>query len=105
MTQNELYLVGATQIAIGLSQVIRVVPSPFQYSSSFKILSGGSLEIVPPQLSGTSTAAGNAWTKGYLVGTSEALAFTGPAVIYFAATGATSVIQMTTGYTSGATTL
>lgn len=101
--QNEVSIIGSTQIPVGLSQVIRVLPSPFQYSTALKIGSGGSLEIVAPQLSGTSTAAGNAWTKGYLLGTSEVVSWNGSGVVYLAASGATVVAHLTIGYTSGMT--
>ena len=63
------------------------------------------LEIVPVQLSGTSTAAGNAWGVGYILGTTEIFNIGGPAVFYLAATGATAVASMTLGYTPGATLL
>lgn len=105
MNQNDLTVIGGTQIAIGLSQVIRVTAGAFQYSTNMKYLSGGSLEIVPIQLSGSSTAAGGAWTKGYLLGVSEAFSWDGPAAVYLAATNATCIVQFAQAYTSGATCL
>lgn len=101
--QGDIATFGATQIAIGISQVLRVQGAAYQETVSLKYLSGGSLEIVPPQLSGSSTAAGNAWGKGYLVGSSEVIAWRGGAAMYFAATGATAVVQQLIGYTAGAT--
>ena len=103
MAQDNVTTLGATQIPIGLSQVIRIQPTPFQISTVVKIGSGGSLELVPIQLSGSSTAAGNAWGKGYLFGTTEAFGWVGGAAAYFAATGATVVAHVVCGYTAGAT--
>jgi len=105
MAQNDIFVLGATRIAVGLSQVLRVMPTDYQYAETFKIFSGGgTLEIVPPCLSGSSTAAGN-WGIGYPVGASEIVSVGGPAVFYLAATGATMTITMTLGRTAGATVL
>lgn len=102
---TQLYMsgLGATRIPVGLSQVIRLQMGDYQTVSAFKIISGGTLEIVKPQLSGTSTAAGSAWGTGYPVGTSEVVAVNGPAVYYLAATGTTVVVGALIGYTSGVT--
>lgn len=105
MQQNDLYAMGSTRINIGLSQVIRVVPSAFQYAEQFRIVAGGSLEVVQPQFSGSSSAAGNAWGTGYLVGASEIIQVRGPAAFYLAATGSTVTIHLLMGYTSGSTLL
>lgn len=106
MAQNEIGVIGGTQIAVGLSQVIRVVAGAFQYSTALKIgAGGGTLEIVPPQLSGSSTAAGNAWGKGYGIGANEIINWDGSAAIYLAATGATMTAWLMNGYTYGATVL
>ncbi len=106
MNQNEIHVVGATRIAVGLSQIIRVRPSANQYAEAIKIFSGGgTLEIVPPALSGASTAAASGWGTGYPLGASEVMSFGGPCVFYLAATGATMVAAMTLGYTAGATVL
>ena len=104
-TQSELSVLGSTQIAIGLSQVLKVIPSAYQFAQTIKIGSGGgTLEIVPPQLNGASTASGSAWGKGYALGGTEVFNFGGPAIFYLAATGATMTAWMTIGYTSGAST-
>lgn len=105
MVQNDLQLIGATQFAVGLSQVIRVSPSAFQYAGTLQWLSGGTLELVPPQFSGISSQAGNAWGKGKQISTTESYAISGPATFYLAATGATVTAMMTLGYTSGASIL
>lgn len=105
MSKN-VFVVGATRVAVGLSQVIRISPSEQDYLSSLKIASGaGTLEIVPIQLSGSSTAAGNAWGKGYPLGASEVFELKGSAVVYLAATGATMVAALALGKTDGATLL
>ncbi len=105
MNQNEINIIGATRISVGLSQVIRIQGSANQYSTALKYGSGGSLEIVAPQLSGTSTSVGtsNAWSTGYLLATTEVMSWDGNATIYLAATGATAVAHVTIGYTSGMT--
>lgn len=106
MTQNDLSVLGSTKFSVGLSQIIRITPSDYQYAQSLKILSGGgTLELVPPALSGTSTAAASGWGTGYPIGASEVFNFGGPAVFYLAATGATMVAVMVIGRTSGATVL
>lgn len=103
MSQNEIFVIGGTQVAIGLSQVIRITAGSYQYSTALKYFSGGSLEIVPPQASGSSTAAGNAWGKGYMLGLGEVSVWDGPAAIYLAATGSTAIAHLMIGYTQGQT--
>jgi len=105
MTQRDLFSLSSTQIIVGLSQVIRVTPSANQYAEQFSIRSGGSLEIVPVQFSGSSSAAGSAWGKGYLVGATEVVKISGPAAFYLAATGSTVTVNLLLGYTAGATLL
>lgn len=109
MTQNEIGVVGATKFAVGLSQIIRVTPTAYQYAQSVKILSGGgTLEIVGVAFSGSSTAAGTStvgWGTGYPIGAAEVVSVGGPAVFYLAATGATMVAVMLIGQTVGATAL
>lgn len=103
--QNDLHVLGATRIPVGLSAIIAVKPTDFQYAESFKIFSGGgTLEIVPVPLalSGGSAAG---WATGYPVGANEVMSIGGPAVFYMAATGATMVVAMTIGRTAGATVL
>jgi hypothetical protein len=103
--QSELSVLGATRITVGLSQVVRVMPTAYQYAEGIKIFSGGgTLEICPPCLSGTSTSTGN-WGVGYPIGASEVVNLGGPAVFYLAATGATMVATVLLGYTAGATVL
>lgn len=104
--QSDIKAIGATRIPIGLSQVLRIMPSGCQYAETMKILSGGgTLELVGSQFSGSSTQAGNAWGTGYPLGLNEIYNVGGPAVFYLCATGATMILAMTLGYTDGATIL
>lgn len=106
MTQRDTIVIGATRIAVGLSQIIRVVPGNYAYVQTLKIFSGGgTLEIVEPAYSGSSTAASSGWGTGYPVGASEIVPISGPAAFYLAATGATMIAVMTIGRTAGATVL
>lgn len=102
--QNEISIIGATRFAVGISQILRVMPSGYQYAETLQYVSGGSLEIVPPQLSGASTASHPGGT-GKILGTTEVYSIGGPAVFYLAATGATAIASMTLGYTAGASVL
>jgi len=107
MTQNEVTVYGATLFYVGLSQVIKVPAGDHVIDGTLKIQSGGgTLEIVNPVYSGSSTQAGltaPAWGNGYPVSASEILSFYGPAIFYLAATGATMQVAMTVGRTAGAT--
>lgn len=106
MTQNEISVISATQVIVGLSQVIRVTPVNQQVSMVVKYGSGGSLELVPVQFSGSSTGAGGSnitWGKGYLLSSTDAISAVGPAVFYLAASGATSIAHIAFGYSTGAT--
>ena len=101
--QSEISVLGATRIVVGLSAIVKINPSGYQYAQNIRILSGGgTLEIVPPPsvLSGAGAAG---WGLGYPIGSGEAVAVDGGAVAYLAATGATMTVTMLIGYTSGAT--
>lgn len=105
---TQLYMagLGATRMSVGLSQVLLVKPSNFQTVAAFKIFSGGTLEVVRPQLSGASTAGGGsslAWGNGYVVGATEIVAINTSAAFYLAASGSTVVICALIGYTNGVT--
>lgn len=106
-TQSNQSVIGATKIAVGLTQVVRIMPTEFDFAQTLKIFSGGgTLEIISPVLSGSSTPPGGSYLgTGYPLGASEIYKVEGPAVIYLAATGATMVLAMTLGKTSGATVL
>jgi hypothetical protein len=101
--QNDIHVIGATRIPVGLSAIIPIIPTAYQYADCLKIFSGGgTLEIVAPPLalSGSSCVG---WGQGYPLGASEVQSIGGPAVMYLAATGATMVVTMMIGRTAGAT--
>lgn len=101
--QDQLTVVSATQVIIGLSSVIRLSPTSYQSADCFKVIAGGgTLEVVPVPLalSGSSCIG---WGRGYPLGLSEVVALGSPAVFYLAASGATMTIAIMVGYTNGAT--
>jgi hypothetical protein len=100
--QNEISLVGSTNIAVGLSVIVKLMPSAYLYATNIKIKSGGgTLEIVPQPLalSGASTIG---WGLGYPIGSNESIQIDGPSVSYLAATGATMIISVLIGFSNGA---
>lgn len=101
--KNDITSLGATNFAIGTSTIFRIIPSAYITDWQLRYVSGGSLEIVPTALSGTSTAAQSGWGTGYVMGTTEVVRPYGPATVYLAASGATVVAQMTLFYSSGIT--
>lgn len=103
--QRDVYVVGATRVSIGQSQIIRVTPPPGAAQTNLKYISGGSLEIVQPALSGASTSTAGGWGTGYLVGTSEVVQMPGPATFYLSCgvAGATTVACLAWGFSAGAT--
>lgn len=103
--QRDVYSMGATRYSVGTSQILRLAPLPGAAMSVLKYISGGSLEIVNPVLSGASTAAASGWGAGYLMGTTETMPIYGPAVFYLAASGATCVVALATGFSAGGATL
>lgn len=101
--QLDIKAFGGTQIAVGLSAIVAVKPSAYQIAETFKIVSGtGTLWVCPAPpvaLSGASAVASIG--AGYPVGSSEVLNVGGPATFYLSATGATMVVGLALGYTSG----
>lgn len=103
MEQKQIAVVGATRIAVGLSAIIKVAAGSYEYHKQLKILSGGgTLEIVAPPVALTGSSAAG-WAAGYPVGGTEVVTVQGPAVFYFAATGATMTLALINGSTNGAT--
>lgn len=101
-TQSEIFLLSATLIPVGLSAIVAVRPTNYQFGVGVKIDSGGgTLEIVPPPraLSGSSAAG---WGTGYKLGSSESVQASGPATFFLAATGATMLAGVVFGLGSGA---
>lgn len=104
-SQNDIAILGATVFAIGTSQVLKFTTGPNIAQTTLRYRSGGSLEIVPIQLSGGSTGTSLSWTFGYMLGTTEPFLIDGPATYYLAASGATVVAQAVLAYTAGVTCL
>lgn len=103
--QNEVYVIGATRITVGLSAIVAIKPTDYQTAETIKIFSGGgTLEIVPVPLA-LSGSSCTGWGNGWPIGASEVYSVGGPAVFYLAATGATMVACMTIGRSAGATCL
>lgn len=103
MDQNNISLLGATRMVIGLSSILKISPSNFQYAENIKILGGsGTVEVIPPPIALSGSSA-TGWGTGYPIGDSEAISIEGGAVLYLAATSATMTVGMLVGYTSGAT--
>ncbi len=101
---RDVYGIFAERVHIGLSAAIGLTQIPGQISTSFKYLSGGTLEIVgstainaPP---GWSLPVAT-WGAGYIVGTAEVIACDGPASFYLRSTGATSTIMVLRGLSNG----
>jgi hypothetical protein len=104
--QLDIKAFGGTQIAVGLSTITAIRPQPFQIAESFKVVSGGTLWLTPcapVALTGSSAAASIA--VGYPVSGSEVMNVGGPATFYLSASGATVVVGLALGYTSGYTML
>lgn len=99
MTQDDIFVVGATRVAVGLSTIVKLSPGEYQHSYTIKILAGsGTLELVRG-----SSAGGVGWGTGYPLGTSEVLNLGGPATYYLAASAATMTVAVLIGQTAGAT--
>lgn len=104
-TQNEIMVVGATQIPVGLSAIIAVRPTAYEYGVGIKISSGGgTLEIAPTPIGYSLSGTGcTGWGAGYSIGGAEAVSIQGPATFYLQATGATMIAAVLIGRTAGAT--
>lgn len=88
------YGMGATQIAVGLSATVRVIPPSGCNGGFFKIHSGGgTLAIV----NGFSSVV----TSGYWLNSGEAISMSGPSAFYLAAAGATMVAATVFTYSQG----
>lgn len=106
----DLTVLGATKIVVGLSQIVRFTPPAYCNGYQFKLITttaGGTLEIVPPAFSGSSSLAGasGGWGQGYALASNEVVPVQGPAMFYMAASGVTQTVAVMFGFTSGATTI
>lgn len=102
---DDVRVLGATQIAVGLSLLVPVRPSQNHTASTLKILSGaGTLWITPMignSLSGA--VAASLIASGYPLGASEVFSISGPATFFLSASAATMVAAVAVGYTTGYT--
>jgi hypothetical protein len=105
MSQLDPVAIGTTQVTIGNSQVLRLTATNFETFSHVKYVSGGSLEILKPQLSGSSTAAGGSFkTLGYLLGSTEVFNLNSAKAFYMGTSGSTPAIaHLAINLTSGVT--
>jgi hypothetical protein len=87
------------------STLVPVRAGQYEVAKSFKVVSGGTLFVSPiigVSLSGAQ--AGSLIVNGYFVGGSE-IVNVGPASFYLSAAGATAVVHMFVGYSSGYTSI
>lgn len=103
MSQMDIFGFGGTQIAVGLSALIKVSPSQFQRAETIKIVSGaGTLWISPlATVSLTGAAAASLMSNGYPLSATEVLSIGGPATFYLSAAAATMTVGLALGFTSG----
>jgi len=103
MNSQNIAVVGASLLTVGLSAIVKIEPTAYLYATNFKIHTGsGTLEVVPPPLALSGTLAVG-WGLGYRISSNESVFVDGPARIYLAATSATMTVSMLIGYSSGAT--
>lgn len=108
MYQNDIFVAGATQIAVGLSAIVACRPHNYAYGRNIKIHpnsgASGILELIStPMGSSLSGAGASGWGSGYPIGSAESVTFDGPCTFYLAATGQTMIAAVLMGKTAGAT--
>ena len=103
MSQLDIYAFGGTQIAVGLSALVKVSPSAYMRAETIKIVGGaGTLWITPlATVSLTGAAASSLMSTGYPLSANEVLSIGGPATFYMSAAAATMTVGLGLGYTSG----
>lgn len=100
--EADIHGFGTTLIAVGISAAFLVIENSKQVSGTIKYFTGGSLEIVGITSGFTATGTSLIMSGlGYLLGTSEAVNYSGPARYYLAATGSTATAYLLTGYGPG----
>lgn len=104
-SSDSVFAVGSTQIVVGLSGIITVIPTPYEMSKQIKIMAGGgTLEIAPiPASAAAKLDATTARGLGYPIGLAEAVSIAGGAALYLVATGATMTATLLIGQSQGAT--
>jgi len=106
-SQQNVHGLGATQIAVGLSALVRVSPPPYQIATTMKVSAGGSsgtLFICVAPGFGASTsgaAAASLIGNGYGLASTEVFNIGGPAAFYLSATGVTMTCSIIFGFSSG----
>lgn len=112
MTQNDTFVVGATQINLGplgasiFPQVIK--PGQGCVGGELRVITIGvsSLVQIYPQAlvaAGSSVGGATGVLNGYPLGASQVFQWVGPAAFYISSTGSTSVIAIAFNYSAGAT--
>lgn len=105
--QNETWVMGATRIVLGPLGAslfpLKIQPPVGAANGYMKLVSGGTLEIMPQGATGLNIAGATAGGLGYAIGASEIYGFQGPAAFYLGVTGATVTAVINWHYTSGAT--
>lgn len=108
--QNDTFTMGGTVMTLGVlgaSVFPTVVKTPSISGGQFYINSlgsGATVQILPTQLAGASLGGATGLavtTQGYGVGTSQVIAWIGPASFYLACTGATSTVAFLFEYANG----
>lgn len=95
--QVAVAFIGGTNVIMNPTTTIKLVtPQAFGLGGTIKNVNGATLAIVGSSLG---TVAGG----GYLMGTSEAYSYAGPASFYLASGGATVVVGWITTYSMGVT--
>lgn len=108
MVTPDVYALGATQFALGPlgASLFPTLVKPPQYCVGGYVqrISGGTLEVLPNELSGKVISGATAGGLGFILGGSlAAYAFEGPAAFYLAASGSTAVAGIMWKMSSGAT--
>lgn len=98
--ENDIHAFGTTTITLAATGTLLIPEEAGQVSGTVKYLSGGSLEIVGVGvgITYTGTSLSSLPGKGYLLGTSEAFSYCGPARYYLVATGSTAQCLLIRGY-------
>jgi hypothetical protein len=102
--ENEVSVIGVTQIPVGLSALVQVnlKASEFMTDGFMKFTTGSaSLEIVSGASAGTDPATKRG--TGYMLGINTDFPLKGPAQFWLCATGATVIAQFAMMKTAGAT--
>ncbi len=92
--QTDSYMLGATQMVIGLSATVQFVPSKFMNGMAIKIGAGSATLAIVSGLSAVASA-------GYALGSTEVISVQGPSTFFLAAAGSTMTASIMVSYSSG----